>query len=41
VGDRDERAHGQSLFDLEMKYAEVVETETARSYLENPAEFRR
>ena len=41
VGDRDERAHGQSLFDLEMKYAEVVETETAGSYLEDPAEFRR
>ena len=41
VGDRDKHAHEQNLLDLEMKYAEVVETETARSYLEEPVEFER
>ena len=41
VGDRDERAHEQSLFDLEMKYAEVVDIDTGRRYLRNPAEFQR
>lgn len=38
VGDRDERAHEQSLFDLEMKYAEVVDVADARAYLHDPAD---
>ena len=34
VGDRDARAHEQSLFDLEMKYADVVGEETVHTYFE-------
>lgn len=35
VGDRDQEAHEASLFDLEMKYAEVVDLELAVDYLES------
>jgi nicotinamidase-related amidase len=34
VGDRDEDAHEQSLFDLDMKYADVVDSETVVTYFE-------
>jgi maleamate amidohydrolase len=44
VGDRDERPHNASLFDLQTKYAEVVDLSTAGSYLKDrptrPAEYR-
>lgn len=33
VGDRDQQAHEASLFDLEMKYAEVVDLDTVVDYL--------
>ena len=34
VGDRSQAAHDQSLFDLDAKYADVVEVEDAVSYLQ-------
>ena len=33
VGDRSQAAHDQSLFDLDAKYADVVEVDDAVSYL--------
>ena len=41
VGDRDDRAHEQSLLDLEMKYAEVVDIDTVGEYLDDPADYER
>lgn len=35
VGDRDEEAHAASLFDLEMKYAEVLDVESVLAYLDS------
>jgi nicotinamidase-related amidase len=37
VGDRDDAAHKQSLFDLEMKYADVASSDTVRTYFETGA----
>jgi len=41
VGDRDDRAHEQSLLDLEMKYAEVVDVDEAGEYLGDPVDYER
>lgn len=38
VGDREERAHRQSLFDLEMKYADVLDLSAVRKYIETGAD---